>query len=348
MAEIYAHQLEREAQCFARFPRSADWPKQEGLLQFRLHRYITVTWLYEINFELGLRPETYFLAVALFDRCAVRMTLARATMQCVAVTCCFLASKYEEIHPILLDDCVYFTAESSTGAQVTAMERQLLREVLDYQVGSPTVVQFLQPLHWLTDGASADEGPAETMLWMLAELASLSDRLAVERPSRVAAACVLLVRHFVGRLYYPALRMLAEACCCTTSALQSIVGTLFRAYEKMMEVRDEHVVYTAYAARDCMLAPEPAIVGPPPSCTVGATAGALFGTATAPPSPIKPAHRAPLASSDSSSLTWDEMHSGLFAAPVTRSPSTMCVSQAGAETATWSPTGIAPWPELWS
>lgn len=64
--------------------------------------------------------------------------MKRVRLQQVGVTCLFIASKYEEIHPPEIRDLVYITDRSSSRDDILETEISILN-ALDFAVSKPTM-----------------------------------------------------------------------------------------------------------------------------------------------------------------------------------------------------------------
>ena len=106
-------------------------------------RAILNDWLVDVHLKFKLVPETLFLTINLIDRYLSQQQVSRQKLQLVGVTCCFIASKYEEIYPPDLRDFVYVTDKAYTKQQILQMEGEVLM-ALDFAV---TVASPLLYLH---------------------------------------------------------------------------------------------------------------------------------------------------------------------------------------------------------
>ena len=77
-------------------------------------RQIMVGWLVEVHLKFKLMPETLYLAINLVDRVTERIEIRRNEYQLLGVTAMLVASKYEEIHPPIVEDFVYITDNTYT------------------------------------------------------------------------------------------------------------------------------------------------------------------------------------------------------------------------------------------
>ena len=150
-------------------------------------RYILVDWLVEVHMKFDLLPETFFLTIQLIDRYLAQVDVERGILQLVGVTCLLLASKYHEVYPPLLSDCVYIMARSHTRQEIIEMEMEILTS-LDFELSFPTAYPFCQRFLSLTLASRVCQLLANYYLERtVMELAFLNFR-----PSLVAAAAVCL------------------------------------------------------------------------------------------------------------------------------------------------------------
>jgi G2/mitotic-specific cyclin-B, other len=105
-------------------------------------RSILIDWLLEVHNKFKLQPQTLWLCVNILDRYLEKEQTVRSKLQLVGVTALLIASKYEEIYPPEVRDCVYITDYAYERTEVLQMESKILR-VLDYKIGNPTAFHFL-------------------------------------------------------------------------------------------------------------------------------------------------------------------------------------------------------------
>mmetsp|Transcript_28634 Transcript_28634/g.31804 ORF Transcript_28634/g.31804 Transcript_28634/m.31804 type:complete len:365 (+) Transcript_28634:44-1138(+) len=116
-------------------------------------RAILVDWLVEVAEEYKLRRQTLFLAVHYVDRYTALRTVERSDLQLIGITCMFIASKYEEIHPPPVDEFVYISDNTYTREQIITMETEIL-VTLKFELTISTVHSFLS--HFLVGCAVSD------------------------------------------------------------------------------------------------------------------------------------------------------------------------------------------------
>lgn len=79
----------------------------------------------------------------LIDRYIMRRQVLRQRFQLVGVTAMWIACKYQEIYPPLLNDLVFMTDNAYTNAEVMQMETRIL-QVLQFNITFPTSLSFLE------------------------------------------------------------------------------------------------------------------------------------------------------------------------------------------------------------
>ena len=118
------------------------WTKT-GLDQRKRNSFIH--YMYLIHLRFSLLPETLFLAVNLFDRVILKVKLDTDHLQMAAVTCLFIASKYQEIYPPDARDFIGIIGKMYTVEQMLDMEVKILK-ILDYEVLTTSTLVFFEYL----------------------------------------------------------------------------------------------------------------------------------------------------------------------------------------------------------
>lgn len=111
-------------------------------------RNILVNWLMEVHERFELLPETLYLTINLLDSYLDKVSVTKKNLQLIGTTCLFIASKYEEIYPPVLDDFVYITKGSTTQEDYIRTERQILK-TLNYDILITYPYTLLQRLHFM-------------------------------------------------------------------------------------------------------------------------------------------------------------------------------------------------------
>lgn len=156
-------------------------------------RSIVVNWLEEVHRKFHLVPETLYLAVHIMDRFLSKAQVPRRRLQLVAMTSLLIASKYEEIYPPEVRDCVYMSDRAYTRQDVIDTEAEILAK-LHFMISAPTAYPFLTRFLSITGATSTMQYAANYYL----ERVLLEHEILRYRPSLVAAAAVCLAINHEG------------------------------------------------------------------------------------------------------------------------------------------------------
>jgi len=110
-------------------------------------------------------------------------------LQLVGVTCLFIACKYEEIHPPLVDDFVYITDNTYTRDNIIQTEKVVLGE-LNFVLTISTIQNFLT--RFLLISEVTDLRIAHHANYLAEMTLSVYSVYRKYRPSQLAAAIVLV------------------------------------------------------------------------------------------------------------------------------------------------------------
>nr|XP_022913544.1 G2/mitotic-specific cyclin-B3 [Onthophagus taurus] len=106
-------------------------------------RSLLVDWMVEIQESFELNHETLYLGVKLVDCYLSKITVGKETLQLVGAAAMFIASKYDERIPPLVEDFLYICDGAYTRRELIRMEINLLR-VCDFDLGIPLSYRFLR------------------------------------------------------------------------------------------------------------------------------------------------------------------------------------------------------------
>ncbi|CAH1102807.1 unnamed protein product [Psylliodes chrysocephalus] len=109
----------------------------------RWMRSLLVDWMVEIQESFELNHETLYLGVKLVDMYLTRMTVGKETLQLVGAAAMFVASKFDERIPPLIDDFLYICDGAYTKRELIRMEMNLLK-VCGFDLGIPISYRFLR------------------------------------------------------------------------------------------------------------------------------------------------------------------------------------------------------------
>ncbi|XP_077988291.1 G2/mitotic-specific cyclin-B3-like [Glandiceps talaboti] len=106
-------------------------------------RAILVDWLVEVQENFELNHETLYLAVKIVDRYLMAKNVPRETLQLVGATSLFIACKFDERCPPLLDDFIFICDDAYKRNEFLTMEQTILK-TLDFDIGMPLSYRFLR------------------------------------------------------------------------------------------------------------------------------------------------------------------------------------------------------------
>lgn len=150
-------------------------------------RAILVDWLVEVQENFELNHETLYLALKLVDLYLSKTTIARDRLQLVGATALFIACKFDERCPPVVDDFLYICDDAYKRHELLAMEQKVLK-TLGFDLGIPLSYRFLRRYAKCGKACMA----TLTLARYLLESSLLDYRYTRERDSRIAAACLLL------------------------------------------------------------------------------------------------------------------------------------------------------------
>uniref|UniRef100_A0A915D6T7 Cyclin-like domain-containing protein n=1 Tax=Ditylenchus dipsaci TaxID=166011 RepID=A0A915D6T7_9BILA len=108
-------------------------------------RQILVDWLIHVQRRFSLLNETLSLAVFILDRALLQMeaTVDKNNLQCLGVSCIFVAAKFEEIMVPNIIDFVYVAANVFDKKEVLRMEQSVLKAI-GFRCSVSHSIQFLR------------------------------------------------------------------------------------------------------------------------------------------------------------------------------------------------------------
>lgn len=152
-------------------------------------RRILIDWLVDVHVKFKLVQETMQMTVHVLDRFLQAVPVARRKLQLVGITCLLIASKYEDMWPPRVADCVYVADNAYEAREVLQMEQLILR-TLDYNLGCPLALHFLRRY----SKASGTEPKVHTLAKYIMELKMYEYGMAHIYPSITAASALFLAR----------------------------------------------------------------------------------------------------------------------------------------------------------
>lgn len=106
-------------------------------------RSLLVDWMVEIQESFELNHETLYLGVKLVDLYLSNTVVSKDTLQLVGAAAMFIASKYDERIPPLINDFLYICDGAYGRKELIRMEINLLK-VCNFDLGIPISYRFLR------------------------------------------------------------------------------------------------------------------------------------------------------------------------------------------------------------
>jgi hypothetical protein len=165
-----------------------------------LEREFMVDWMGRANTALHYDASTVFLTVRLFDRMMSQFEVRKTQQHVLGAACILIAAKFNEAHADRMDLASFAAKLECRKAAVESMELVVLN-ALKFHVSAVTALDFMEAMLGCDEGVWTDAAPSPCdpqATWLsryILELTLQFDDLLIYRPSVVAAAVVLLVRH---------------------------------------------------------------------------------------------------------------------------------------------------------
>ncbi|XP_066589456.1 G2/mitotic-specific cyclin-B3 [Prorops nasuta] len=109
----------------------------------RWMRSLLVDWMVEVQESFELNHETLYLAVKLVDLYLTKVTVGKETLQLLGAASIFIASKYDERIPPMVEDFLYICDGAYSQRELIRMEINILK-VIDFDLGIPLSYRFLR------------------------------------------------------------------------------------------------------------------------------------------------------------------------------------------------------------
>ncbi|KAH8278908.1 hypothetical protein KR018_010968 [Drosophila ironensis] len=123
------------------FPIADYMPRQKHLTTWM--RTLLVDWMVEVQETFELNHETLYLAVKIVDLYLSREVIAKEKLQLLGAAAFFIACKYDERQPPLIEDFLYICDGAYNHDELVRMEREALR-VINFDLGIPLSYRFLR------------------------------------------------------------------------------------------------------------------------------------------------------------------------------------------------------------
>lgn len=166
--------------------RIADYMERQVCLS-RWMRALLVDWMVEVQESFELNHETLYLAVKLVDLYLTKVTVGKETLQLLGAASLFIASKFDERIPPMVEDFLYICDGAYTQRELIRMEANVLR-VVNFDLGIPLSYRFLRRYARCTKVSM----PTLTLARYILEYSLMDYSMITFSDSKVAAAALLL------------------------------------------------------------------------------------------------------------------------------------------------------------
>ncbi|KAK9872228.1 hypothetical protein WA026_017031 [Henosepilachna vigintioctopunctata] len=150
-------------------------------------RSLLVDWMVEIQESFELNHETLYLGVKLVDIYLSKLTVDKETLQLVGAAAMFVASKFDERIPPLIDDFLYICDGAYSRKKLIRMELNLLK-VCGFDLGISISYRFLRRYARCAKVSM----PVLTLARYILEMSLMNYDAVTIRESILASACLYL------------------------------------------------------------------------------------------------------------------------------------------------------------
>lgn len=159
---------------------------------------IIIDSLDRIHFKFQLTTNTFYRCVGILQRVLAITFVSASQLPLVSCAALLVASKVEDVNPILASDIVKYIGNQFDMNQLLKMETDIY-SIIGYDTVFPTPLFFL--VHFLR----LDEQTPETLLLSryITELCMTCPEFKTEKPSAIAAAAIMMVRTIAGAEIWP-------------------------------------------------------------------------------------------------------------------------------------------------
>ncbi|CAG5084788.1 Similar to CycB3: G2/mitotic-specific cyclin-B3 (Drosophila melanogaster) [Cotesia congregata] len=109
----------------------------------RWMRSLLVDWMVEVQESFELNHETLYLAIKLVDLYLTKVTVGKETLQLLGAASLFIASKFDERIPPMIEDFLYICDGAYSQRELIRMEMNVLK-IVDFDLGIPLSYRFLR------------------------------------------------------------------------------------------------------------------------------------------------------------------------------------------------------------
>ena len=184
---------------YSTFPNMEEKNNNKMILSY-LKRFSFINLFISFQRELLLRQETLYLSINLFDRYIQKIFLENKIsedLNVIALTCLFIASKYEEIYPPYLKEFLESYKNKYNKEEIFSKENDILSS-LDFQILIISPILFLK--RFCLDEKNENEEIMKLCFngaQFFLELCIIEPNFCELKPSLQASICLYLSRKFL-------------------------------------------------------------------------------------------------------------------------------------------------------
>ncbi|XP_052104025.1 G2/mitotic-specific cyclin-B3-like [Mytilus californianus] len=152
-------------------------------------RSILVDWLVEVQENFELNHETLYLAVKLVDTYLSKQIVTKELLQLVGATSLFLACKFDERCPPLIEDFLYICDDAYNRREFILLEISIFKTI-NYDIGMPLSYRFLRRYSKCARASME----TLTLARFILEMSLMEYEFIKYRESKMACACLHLAQ----------------------------------------------------------------------------------------------------------------------------------------------------------
>ena len=188
---------------YSQFPGSTDTGVNKLNLTY-MKRFSFINLFISFQQELCLKQETLYLTINIFDRYIQKLNFKRiisSDINLIAITCLFIAAKYEEIYAPYLKEILRIFKPNYFNREIYLQEEQIL-SALNFELLTIYPISFLKKfcLYNINDLDKKEKDDMELCYYgaqFFMEICLIEPKFCELKPSMQAAMCLYLARKFL-------------------------------------------------------------------------------------------------------------------------------------------------------
>lgn len=154
-----------------------------------------VDWMVEVMTAFKCADQTFFLAISIMDRYFATLakegvSLKLQELHVTGITCMFMASKYEDIYPLLLRTVYQKIAHKKISTSDIRQRELMILKALGFKVGMPTPFEFLSKYMEEVLGKHEEKDFVQLMSVYLGKMAVHHEGLCTRKSSLLGSSTI--------------------------------------------------------------------------------------------------------------------------------------------------------------